>query len=684
MIILLKDDLYLNIATKIFLLSKLPKFAYNISRMVKPNKRRLTGLQWLIKSGLGLACLLWMLTKPVAAQSAGQVQISSPDVNKFPTVTFYLDAYDGQGNYINTLTTNQVQIIENGIARRPDDLSLQHPGVQFTVAVNLSSALVNNTNINGSFSIQSIQKRLIDWAKTLPNPGLDDISLATNAGLQLTHLSSPTDWISAVEAYKPDLTNIQPGLNGLSQALNLASDPAPRPQMKRVILFVTPILTPVLAATLPNLTDRANQLDAHIYIWLLSNSIKNDPKLVDPLQKMAEGTGGRLIILTGKDPLPDPDDYLKSMRSVYQLSYTSGIAQGGSQKISVKVQGENIQATSQEKSFIVNILAPNPMFLAPPDQIHLNWLESGNKTPAVLTPQSVTIPILIEFPDNHIRPLKQSSLYVDGVLENENTTPPFDKFIWKLDKYAQNPIKAQTSQHVLKVEIVDSLGLKQDSIDTPVELVIQPLPTKGLVNQMISNKWFLAIAGALGVTGLTGLGELAIKRRMRTARNKPEKSRLIKSETVKTANTRTEVGNTRIKATIMSPTLPLAVARSSAPAHLVRISEQGNSLEDQTLPIAQAEITIGSDPSQAECVIDLPSINKLHARIFQTPQNDYFLADCGSVAGTWVNYILAPVQGVRLEHGDLIQIGRATFRFELSHPAQIRQPCVTEYKEESL
>ncbi|MDR3573344.1 MAG: FHA domain-containing protein [Anaerolineaceae bacterium] len=624
-----------------------------------------------------------VLYKPAAAQSAGLVRIGSPDITKFPAISFYLDAYDGQGGYINDLKANEIQVVENGIPRRADSLILQHPGVQFTVAINFSPSQVNNTSATSPTFIQLLQKKLVDWAKALPNPDMDDISLASNTELQLTHLSNPADWITALQAFKPDLTKVQPSLTELSQALDLATDPDPRPQMKRAILFITPMLTPALAATLPNLTDRASQLGVHVYIWLLSNDIKSDPKLVNPLQQMANRTAGQLIVLAGSDALPDPDDYLNSMRSIYQVSYTSEITQGGAQKLSVNVQGAKIQSASQEKSFIINILAPNPMFLAPPNKIQLSWNQADDKSLPVLTPQSVTIPILVEFPDNHVRPLKESRLFVDGVLESENTAAPFDKFTWKLDKYALNPQTAQTSQHVLKVEIVDSLGLKQDSIDTPVELVIQPMPSSGLLKRVISNKWFPIAAGVLGTVGVTGLAGLAVRRRLITARDKPNKAPGIKITPGKTANIRSESEKAHLKTATMSPTRPIA-ATISAPAQLVRISDKGNSLPDQTLPITQLEVTLGSDPRQASCVIDLPSVNRLHARLFQNPENNYFLADCGSVAGTWVNYVLVADEGVRLEHGDLIQIGRAAFRFELSHPAQIRQPCVMEYKEESL
>ena len=655
--------------------------------MAKPSKQHDKGVRWLIRPGLLLACFLLFLNKPAAAQSAGMVQISQPETDKFPTVTFYMDAYDGQGSYINDLKANEVQVIENDTSRRPDNLSLQRPGVQFTVAMNLSpafAALANNSNPDNPANFQSIQKRLIEWAKAQPDQNTDDISLTTNTGLQLIHQSNPTDWISALEAFKPDLTKSQLSLAGLSQALDLATDPNPRPQMKRAILFISPMLTPALAATLPNLTDRASQLGVHIYIWLITNEIKSDPKLVEPVQKMADQTGGRLIILTANDTLPNPDDFLKSMRSIYQVSYTSGITKAGSQKVSVNVKGKNIQATSQEKSFLLNILPPNPIFLAPPDQIQLSWTQPDNKTPPNLTPQSVTIPILIEFPDNHVRPLKQSSLYVDGVLESENTSAPFDKLIWKLDKYAQGGQTLQSGQHTLKVEIVDSLGFKQDSIDTPVELVIQPLSSEGIVTQVISNKWFPIGAGVLGAVSVTGLAGLAIRRRSKDAGNKPQKGQNYKSAISRAAAILHEDKKNPIRAATMSPTWPLTAARGSAPARLVQISENGHPLPDQIMSITHTETTLGRDPRQATCVIDLPSVNGLHARLFQTPEQDYYLTDCDSVAGTWVNYVLVPGKGVRLEHGDLIHIGKAAFRFELSNPPQIREPRVTEYKVETL
>jgi len=36
----------------------------------------------------------------------------------------------------------------------------------------------------------------------------------------------------------------------------------------------------------------------------------------------------------------------------------------------------------------------------------------------------------------------------------------------------------------------------------------------------------------------------------------------------------------------------------------------------------------------------------------------------GSAAGTWLNYAPVSKNGAHLEHGDVVQFGKATFRFE--------------------
>ena len=61
------------------------------------------------------------------------------------------------------------------------------------------------------------------------------------------------------------------------------------------------------------------------------------------------------------------------------------------------------------------------------------------------------------------------------------------------------------------------------------------------------------------------------------------------------------------------------------------------------------------------------------------------MADAGSVAGVWVNYTPISQSGARLEHGDLVHIGRIGFRFTLRQPGATRKPVViTGPREDSL
>jgi predicted component of type VI protein secretion system len=74
-------------------------------------------------------------------------------------------------------------------------------------------------------------------------------------------------------------------------------------------------------------------------------------------------------------------------------------------------------------------------------------------------------------------------------------------------------------------------------------------------------------------------------------------------------------------------------------------------------------------------VLDDASVEALHARL-QRENNSFRLADSSSVAGTWVNYTPVPQDGMILENGDIIHIGRIGFRFMQREPGHVRKPVV--------
>ena len=93
------------------------------------------------------------------------------------------------------------------------------------------------------------------------------------------------------------------------------------------------------------------------------------------------------------------------------------------------------------------------------------------------------------------------------------------------------------------------------------------------------------------------------------------------------------------------------------------------------IPVIAPEMTFGSDPMQVTRILDDPSVSPLHARL-QEQNGGYILSDEKSVAGTWVNYeqLQAPR---RLQHGDVLHIGRLSYRFMLRKPPERPQPKIT-------
>jgi hypothetical protein len=119
------------------------------------------------------------------------------------------------------------------------------------------------------------------------------------------------------------------------------------------------------------------------------------------------------------------------------------------------------------------------------------------------------------------------------------------------------------------------------------------------------------------------------------------------------------------------------LANPNAPARLVRVAEGSFGLPAAAIGLVQTIMRLGSDPQQVDGLVEAASVDKLHAHINRLLDGRYIITDAASAAGTWVNYVLVPPAGIALEHGDLVQLGREVFRFELKNPPAPRPLKVT-------
>jgi hypothetical protein len=591
-----------------------------------------------------------------AAQARSRAVLGMPDASQFPRVTFNMDVYNDSGRLITDLHTADVRVLEDGTPLPVLDLSVLRPGLQFTVAINAGISLANLAG--GITQYERIQTLLLEWARTQPASSLDDFSLATNAGLSGSHMVEPSRWVKSLADYKPDLPRSQPNLISLSQAMDLAVDRTARPNMKRAILWVTPALTDTALRTLPNLTDRAVQQGVRVIVWWMAPGASL--KTAEPLQQLAERSGGYFYQFSTGEPIPDLEDFLQPLRTIYRVTYQSAITRSGAHSLGVEVGRGGAVISGEPAGFNLVVQPPNPIFLSPPHEVKRTWATAtGNDDPA-LSPASVPISIVVEFPDGHPRPLQKARLYMDEKLMVENSSAPFEQFIWDLKGIDSSGPRS------LRVEVIDSLGLSQSSIKQSVDLLVaepQPKASELFTPQR------LTIAGVILLAAGVVAGVFIYTSR-HAGRGRPDRKQ--QAHVFKDPITQP----VQISQDGLRPSRPSSPLHSLSSARLVPQTEDGKALPAHSIPIDRLEMTIGSDPSLSVFVVDSAAVNGLHARLTQTSEGVFYLADADSIAGTWLNYAPVSRQGARLHTGDLIHIGPVALRFELNRPGPIPQPQV--------
>ena len=354
----------------------------------------------------------------------------------------------------------------------------------------------------------------------------------------------------------------------------------------------------------------------------------------------------------------------------------SKLNQGGDHSIRIDAALGSVTASSGDSKFSVDIQPPNPIFVEPPLQITRQAPADDPFNTSVLLPEIQKLDVIIDFPDGHPRDIVRLALYVDGAIVAELKEPPFDALPWDLRQYTKS------GEHNIAVETTDSLGLTKSSINIPVTVtVIQP-PTgmrallakyrQPFIISVISMA-ALALISILFLSGRVKLPTLRQRREQRRVMADPltqpitaveAEQAIVKEKKRKAWNAPAISGNPAVKEV------------ADAPAYLYRIQADGKLASSSPIPLADTELTFGTDPTQATHVLDDPSLSSLHARIKRSEDNSYSLFDVNSIAGTWVNYDPITRDGRKLAHGDVVHFGQLSYRFQLKVHPQIPEPKI--------
>lgn len=630
---------------------------------------RLSGLSLLIIS-------LLLLPISVSAQSAASATLTVPNTDAFPKIETYLDVLDDQGKFVHGLEASNVRLLEDEKSLAPSSMSEIRSGVQFAVAFNPGPSFAVR-NSQGISRYDFLINALANWAADRQGSTIDDLSLLTTGGSEVSHVSDPAQWLSSLQASQVDARQVTPDLNTLLNAIDLVADPSRRAGMGRAVLLITPSLDRQLASSLDNLGTRAIQQNVRIFVWLVTPTGAPLTQPDNQLIALSEQTGGQFANITGEDTVPDLEAYLDPLRSVYHLTYDSQITSSGTHQISVQIQTSGGPITTTVQQFDLNLLPPDPAFISPeleilrqPPQDKLKELPADEIPLNEYTPKEKNIHVLVDFPDGRTRPLAQTTLYVDGVAVAQNTAPPFDSFTWNLQNYTTD------GDHMLKVEAKDSLGLTGTSIDTLVQVKIKQPDSNALTSLSYHMPALVGLGIVLSAAIL--LLALVVSGRIRPSTLRlPYTIRWKRSPAVQPDPAKKEPAARHLPDWVNRLQWPHRRIAPQATAFLTRVYESAAAQTDTPIPITADELTFGSDPNQSTIVLSDPSVAALHARLIHEGEQVFCISDQESVAGTWVNYTPVPPNGTALEHGDLIHIGRASFRFTLRKPERVRKPVIT-------
>lgn len=619
-------------------------------------------------------CLLLLLPSAARGQNENTVTLSTPDLNQFPLITAYFWPVNAEGDFIQDLQPADVKILENSRQVAVGNLELIEPGIHFVVAVNEGPTLANR--YAGVVRFDTIKKALTDWIGTQSSTTSSDFSLVNNSGSVQSNLANPTDWQKALQDYQPDLRAASPGMASLNAGIDTAAASGDSSTRTKALLYITPLPEDAQLTGIQDAAKKAATFGVRLFIWLIGPQNYSATQAAMVLQKAAADTGGNFFLFSGAETLPEIASYLNPLRYVYQLSYATTIKSSGNFDLALEVNSGGVRLTSNKVAFDLKVQPPNPIFLSPPVSIHRTWVKEDDGKQLVLSPINTEVKILLEFPDGHTRSLAYSRLFVDGKLESENTTPPFDTFGWNLGGYASS------GTHLLQVTIEDQVGLSGQTIEIPVNVQVDALPRTRLQKVL---DWFTPLRAVLiglaaavlviVVVILVRKSRLAALLRKKMRRRNDPVTQVVEviQETPAPEPVKIEPDN-----------WPRGQGGSPAAARL-RLCDADTlqPLPGEGFALTKDETVLGSNPKKVDILLSHESVSEVHAFIRQE-EDRFRLVDAGSASGTWVNYAPVPVLpasrtigagtagvqpanepgGILLEHGDLIHVGRVPLIFE--------------------
>lgn len=603
------------------------------------------------------------LALPLHAQApTATATLTAIDDAEFPNLSVYLSAADAAGLPMEGLSADSITLIEDGQSIRPLTVTEVALGVQVVFVID-SSAAFKARDGNGVTRLDYIQQVLSDFTRDTMRDGLDDVTLLTPERLLIGHSTTGREVSAALNAYTTEFSGAADPLAIVSLALDYAASLTPRPGMAQAVVLISNGYTGAdLNSRLADITARASAARVPIHTIFVGPPGAGDTASAQSLRVLAEQTLGQRLTYESPATFTPLFEQLARARLQYRLTYRSGIVATAQHTLSVSLAlTDGTALTSNELMF--------PLRVEPP-LVTLTGLPAEIQTASGV---SITVPFIVDFPDNHPRALRSAQLLIDGQVVDTLETVPFEALSWPA---------ANSGPHTLQVSVTDELGLNANSEIQSVAIsflgassaATQATPAAAASPELNWTLWLGAGALLLAGLGLAGWWALA---RLRPA-----------AEVLSTTPAVPIKPDAPTEATVPVPVLPKTAPLGRPPAKprpRLRITRPRGAgievpkglayfevVESGGGGAARADIEVlapiqhlGRDAALAEIVFPDRSVSRRHARLEVSPEGAFRIYDEGSTSGTWVNFtMISASEGWELKHGDLVNLGRVQLRFK--------------------
>ena len=181
-------------------------------------------IKWALSFAL-TALMFLFLSLTGLAQGGFSIVVYPPEIDEFPKVTLFVDAYDAQGKFISGLDLDSFTVLEDSFEMPVNETQLLEPGLHTIIAFNLGATLSNRANKSVPTRYEAVVFDLASWLNDLLSNAANQYSLTSNEGILVEMLQEKDAFTFQLQNYKPNLFNFEPNLTSLSLALDIAAKP---------------------------------------------------------------------------------------------------------------------------------------------------------------------------------------------------------------------------------------------------------------------------------------------------------------------------------------------------------------------------------------------------------------------------------------------------------------------------